>query len=213
MLVSKKRKFIFVHIFKNAGTSVKNVLKPYAASQFERFLTRVRLIPDPQFAIDHQHPTAREIRERVGEADWNSCFTFAIVRNPWDWQTSLYEYILKRKQHHLHTTVQQLGSFDAYVQAVCAREKNLHRLQQDFVCDNDGRLMVDHVARFESMTSEWQYISQRIGVESQLPHKNVSKQTDYRSYYNDKTIDLVAEAFQPDIDRFGYEFSMNRAAA
>jgi hypothetical protein len=213
MLVSMKRKFIFVHIFKNAGTSVKNVLKPHAASRLERFLTRARLMPRPQFLIDHQHPTAQAIRERVGDTIWDTCFKFAIVRNPWDWQTSLYQYILKRNQHPLHATVKQLGSFDAYIHAVCAREHCLYSLQQDFICDEDSQVIVDHVARFESMTSEWDYISKRIGLSSPLPHMNVSKEADYRTYYDNRTVDLVAEAFQPDIDRFGYQFSMTRAAA
>ena len=39
-----------------------------------------------------------------------------------------------------------------------------------------------------------------------LPHLNQSVHRDYRSYYNERTRALVAENFQPDIERFGYSF-------
>ncbi|MGK7943520.1 MAG: hypothetical protein AB4058_03540 [Microcystaceae cyanobacterium] len=51
MLLSKKQKFIFIHVYKNAGTSIFNALKPFIVNQWEDLATRIlnRLHISPPF--------------------------------------------------------------------------------------------------------------------------------------------------------------------
>ncbi|WP_287637280.1 sulfotransferase family 2 domain-containing protein [Microcystis sp. M20BS1] len=107
MLISREYKFIFVHIYKNAGTSITTALRPFAISPWQ--WTAHRLIkkagfPSP-FFDPHPFPAhvkASEIKESFGAEKFNEYFSFAVVRNPWDWQVSLYKYALKSETHHQH---------------------------------------------------------------------------------------------------------------
>ena len=41
-------------------------------------------------------------------------FKFGFVENPWDWQVSLYTFMLKDAKHHQHEFVKSLKDFDEY---------------------------------------------------------------------------------------------------
>ncbi len=112
MLMSRKRKFIFIHIYKNAGSSVTNALLPFATSKWQRMIDRVSIklkLPrqfDPApFPV---HIRAPELVKAIGKEAFDSFYSFAIVRNPWDWQVSLYNYALKSTSHPQHELTKAL---------------------------------------------------------------------------------------------------------
>src|SRR5437868_2786101 len=70
MLLSLRHKFIFIHIYKAAGTSVTHALRPFTREPFLRRRTVPRL-PD--------HITAAELRETIGVL-FDDCFKFTFVR-------------------------------------------------------------------------------------------------------------------------------------
>ena len=201
MLVSLERRFIFIHIPKAAGTSIIHALRPYArASLPRRLLHRVGFggsslpqLPD--------HAKALDVRAAMPEVFANS-FKFAVVRNPWAWQVSYYHYIRQNRKHWQHAEVAPL-SFAQYVEWRVVHDR---LLQSDFVVDDDRKLMVDSIARVESLDRDAVAIFDRIGVETRLPHRNRSRHDDYRAYYDDRTRALVAEHWAEDVERFGYSF-------
>jgi len=207
MVYSRSRGFIFVHIFKNAGTSITEALKPYALSKFERFINswaqrfRVRPLFNPFPAPGHA--TAAQIKDTLGSREWSRCFSFAIVRNPWDWQTSLYEYTRKTPEHFQHAQVAAMQSFEEYLEWRCNEDV---MLQSEFLTDLSGEVMVSYVGRFESLHESWKTIQQHTGVPCEIPRLNTSRAADYRSYYRPPLVDLVARTFEQDIKRFGYTF-------
>jgi len=149
------------------------------------------------------HIRAVDLRAQLGPAIFNSYFSFAIVRNPWDWQVSLYQFTLKNPLHHQYELIEKLGSFDEYLRWRCDREI---RLQKDFICDNEGQLLVDFVGRFEQIDRDFREVCRRIGVDVSLPKINVSNSRPYREYYTEKTTEMVRRAFEEDILEFGYDF-------
>jgi hypothetical protein len=62
------------------------------------------------------------------------------------------------------------------------------------------------VGRFERINEDFAQVSNKLGLDLVLPHENATAHRDYRTYYDDRTAALVAEAFAEDIDRFGYSF-------
>lgn len=157
---------------------------------------------DPQPFNDHI--TASEIIQKMGYDQFKTNFSFAIVRNPWDWQVSLYNYMIQRPQHFQHDLVKGMGSFAAYIKWRCEREV---RFQKDFICSNNGELLVDFVGRFERLEKDFQIICSKIGIETTLPKLNISNQRKpYQAYYNDETRNLVEKTFAADVTLFGYQF-------
>ena len=146
---------------------------------------------------------ASEIAADMGRDEFDSYFSFAIVRNPWDWQVSLYTYAIGNSDHYQHEKVKNFGSFDRYIRWRCERAV---RHQRDFVCAADGEQLVDFVGRYENLQNDFNSICKRIGVAAKLPTLNVSKTKNYREYYDRETRELVGDAFAPDIELFGYEF-------
>lgn len=208
MLMSKKHNFIFVHIYKNAGNSIKHALKPFALSQWQWIINQTLKkanIPPPFFDPRpfHGHIKASELIDAIGRDTFNSFYSFAIVRNPWDWQVSLYKYMLKLKTHHQHELVKELGGFEEYIKWRCENEV---RYQKDFIYSGDNELLVDFVGRFENLDADFKQICSQIGISASLPKLNVSNTTPYQDYYSAKTKDLVLQTFEPDIEAFEYSF-------
>ena len=208
MLISEKYKFIFVHIYKNAGTSITHALIPFATSQWQ-WIAHEALkkagIPSPFFEPHpfHKHITAPEIIEHLGLEIFDSYFSFAIVRNPWDWQVSLYKYMLKEKTHHQHGFVKELGSFEEYIKWRCSNEV---RFQKDYIYSQDDKLLVNFVGKYENLDKDFNQICTRIGISAALPKLNVSNTRPYQDYYTEETEELVRQAFEPDITTFAYSF-------
>lgn len=207
MLISKKRRFLFIHIYKNAGTSITKALIPFAANPFDRAVNRILRefrIPYPRGPQPfHAHITATELAATLGREVFNSYFTFAFVRNPWDWQVSLYKYMLKDAGHHQHQFVKSLRTFDEYLHWRCANEV---RFQRDFVYSSNGEVLIDFVGRYERLNADFEQICSRLGISAFLPKLNVSSTKPYQDYYTNNTKELVQRAFEPDIQTFKYEF-------
>jgi hypothetical protein len=205
VLVSHRHHFIFIHVYKKAGMSVRRALDPYAEGRWRRQAARFTYRAGLKFPrTDPMHLTAARVRERLSPDVYDRYYKFAFVRNPWAWQVSLYHYMLKRTDHFQNEFVRGLGGFDPYIRWRVAEEV---RLQREFLSDDDGRLLVDYVGRMETLNDDFAEICRTIGLPHRgLPHKNRSSHRDYRAYYTDETRDLVAEAFAADIDAFGYTF-------
>ncbi len=206
MLLSRKHNFIFIHIYKNAGSSITSALFPFAAGEHQlkanEYLKKININyfePQPF----HIHIKASALAEKIGRKAFNKFFTFAIVRNPWDWQVSLYTFMLRYKEHHQHELVKSFRDFNEYIRWRCAEEV---RFQKDFIVDEDGKIMIDFVGRFENLNADFKQICSRIGISVDLPKINVSNEMPYQSFYDEESIALVREAFKPDIELFNYNF-------
>ena len=206
MLISEKHNFIFIHIYKNAGNSITHALRPFALSQWQwraRQGLEILSIPSPFFDPHpfNGHIKASEIIDSLGRDKFNCFFSFAIVRNPWDWQVSLYNYMLKDKTHHQHELAKELGNFEEYIKWRCENEV---RYQKDFIYSSNNELLVNFVGRYENLGTDFNLICSRIGISASLPKLNVSNYKPYQDYYTEKTRDLVRQAFEPDIKTFDY---------
>jgi hypothetical protein len=207
MQLSHSHRFIFIHIFKTAGTSMRAVLDPYTerpgARLWRRFRTRLGSPPPPQYPQLTAHARAAEVREALPAPVFENYFKFAFVRNPWDWQVSWYHYIIQDREHHEHDCVARLSCFEEFL-----RWRIDHPVwhQRDFVTDEQGKELVDFVGRFESIHSDFEHVCAAAGIRSQLPHLNRSRHDDYRVYYSDRACFLLDEYSKGDIEYFGYRF-------
>ena len=216
MLISHKYKFLFVHIAKTGGTSVRATLERY------RWRDPLYL---PQFVCSRiSHLTGHRIGakiprhakvicayEMLPREVFDGLFKFAFVRNPWDLQVSSFHHI-RRERPHLLAGHDEFESFLRY-KLDPARPYQFHidtsiELQSDYLIDLHGRVLVDFIGRYENLADDFQQVCRRIGVPApQLAHRRQAKdRAGYQSYYTDATRALVAERFAPDIEMFGYCF-------
>jgi hypothetical protein len=215
MQLSHSHRFIFVHILKTAGESIRAVLEPYAFRPERSLPNRIRIrlgLPARPFCPGlAKHARATEIRDALPQRVFGSYYKFAFVRNPWDWQVSWYHYILQRPGHEEHGAVRPLGGFEQYLSW---RSDNYPALRQkDFVADERGELIVDFVGRFETLADDFARVCAATGVRANLPHLNRTRHDDYRTYYSDRACRLVADYCREDIEYFGYGFDRAREAA
>ncbi|MGK5092454.1 sulfotransferase family 2 domain-containing protein [Deltaproteobacteria bacterium TL4] len=218
MLISYTHKFIFFHVAKVAGLSIKEALKDYAQEP-EKFKVRrpARIIngkPNPLYEMWDAfmtHVKAKEAQKELPEAIFNQFYKFAFVRNPWDWQVSMYHFIIKETNHINHELVKSMAGFGDYLKWIVSTPKNPYAkgatpFQKDMLIDQEGKIIVDFIGRYESLTQDFQKVCQKLQLNSALPFINQSAHRDYKLYYNDETKKMVEEYFKEDIELFGYTF-------
>lgn len=207
MLISRKHNFIFIHIYKNAGTSISTALLPHCTNStvywmdriFHRFGVRLGFGPRPFPG----HIRAVQISELLSPHVFDSYFSFAFARNPWDWQVSLYSYMLKNTSHHQHELISQLGSFENYLLWLSDKKP---AQQRDFVCNEEGDCLVNFVGRFENLNEDFSLICEKLNIKASLPKMNISNEHAYQKFYNERTRQIVQELFATDIEYFNYNF-------
>ncbi|BBA35202.1 sulfotransferase family [Methylocaldum marinum] len=217
MLLSLRYNFLFVHIAKTGGTSIRNALwrqkwtDPYRIPQF--LCSKLSAMTGHKIGAKFpRHAKIIAAKEMLPREVFESLFKFAFVRNPWDLQVSSYHHI-RRERPQLIT---HIDSFEAFLRWKFdpARPPQYHadmstELQSDYVVDLHGNIVVDFLGRYEFLAEDFDTACKRIGIKTpKLPHrrKATDRRKDYRDYYDDVTAALVAEHYRPDIERFGYRF-------
>ena len=212
MELSYSHRFVFVHVYRAGGQSVRAALDPYVHVPTSRFarvpvLRRVghRGVAELR-QRNHGHITAKELRDELPPEVFGGFLKFTFVRNPWDWQVSIYHYIRQRPDHPHHHFFNRFGSFEDYLDWRINTAGPEH--QTDFVLDESGELLLDFVGRYESLDQDFAAVCERLGIDCSLPHRNRSAHRHYPEYYTAETEALVRDAYRADIDMFGYDFDV-----
>ena len=217
MLVSHDPPFLFVHIDKAAGSNIQHALRPFMKTAGRSKLRRLFGLLGPLNRVGSlykqlefsEHAPARKVQACLPPEVYARLYKFAFVRNPWDRLVSRHAYLLRKKEHALSRTVNELGGFDAYLKWELSRgpRNGGMRHQADYVTGADGRLTVDFVGYFERLADDFAEVCRKIGVPASLPPpKAHAPREDYRSFYTEETRDMVARAYARDIELFGYTF-------
>ena len=210
-IVSSARNFVFVHVYKNAGSSITEVLKPHGdlPPRLDDRLRRCRWIGESglhigKFHFFCNHASASEIRAELGGDRFDKMFSFGFVRNPWSRLVSLYHY--KRVAIDASGTRRFTTSFEDWI-AQLPHAPDKPPPQMHFLFSNEGKQLVSYIGRFEKLPRDLGYIGDRIGVSfTSLGHLNATRHGHYRDYYDPRSREVVRRLFAPDIERFGYEF-------
>ena len=194
MLISDKNSFIFFHLYKTGGTSVTSMIQRYCNRSLEKHMNWNNFSKVDSLSLRNKY------------------FTFGFVRNPWDWQVSLYFYMLKDRGHHQHRMIKRMKNFDEYISWRVEREV---RLQYNFFSEDgtiDTPIKLDFIGKLENIEEDMKKIKQKIKEKSNveisysIPHLNKTNHKNYREYYTDETKEMVRKAFTKDIEYFNYDF-------
>lgn len=217
MLLSPRYGFLFVHIAKTGGTSVRAALQGLRWRDpwyFPMFLCS-RLSHLSGHRIGTKLPRHAKIvaaKELLPREFFEQLFKFAFVRNPWDLQVSSFHHIRRERPHYLGGHEDFEGFLRWKLDPDRPYQYHLDtsiELQSDYLIDLHGQVVVDLIGRYERLEEDFAEVCRRIGItRPALPHQRqaTDREKDYRSYYTDETAALVAERFRRDVELLGYRF-------
>lgn len=162
----------------------------------------------------------RDIFKNRGD-DIERYLVFSIIRNPWDWHLSWYNYIANdhngRKSGMVleHEQIKDL-SFSEYISWLSNNElprsetDYARRQVSDWLVDEDGKIANIHVIRQENLERELSEFCEEHGLHVTIPRGeriNASREADdYRKFYCDGDVEKIYHRHKKDIELFGYEF-------
>ena len=203
MAYSKKLDLVFIHIPKNAGTSI------------------IEAMIEKDNTVKHGHYNWRLY------SGSNPKYSFSIVRNPWDRVYSCYRYA-KMEKSFWHGKGSKWGTHPDYKICNQFNFKDIIKMlynnralldlpedkrplfhynwsyQYNFIY-NGNRVETKNIFRYENMSKVEKYLEDNFQIN--LPKLNVSRgKNNYTEQYDDEMIDLVSKIYSKDIELFDYTF-------
>lgn len=210
MIISHSRKFIFIHIYKCAGSAMSIAL------------------PDDNDESIHQnvaipyHFTAKEIQNEIENGDiypaltynrnaWSDYYKFAFVRNPYDWAVSLYFWLRENQSHDMNgfcnsITFSEFVDYLYYPNDLVFNDGSSEaycRPLKTFVIDaNDNQ--IDFIGRFENVDNDYNRVCNHLNISNTLTKTNTSNHLSFSQYYTTDIQNKILELYKEDFDFFGY---------
>lgn len=181
-IVNDQHKHIFIHVPKTAGTSME--CQPWVGG--------------------NGHATANHYHVALGDEDFRKYFSWGFVRNPFDRLLSVHSAVW---QHPDHCKVRDVVPKDFAEFVHKLPELAFPHIYPMFLylCDGDGKILVDFVGRYETLNQDWLRACRTIGVSHhRLCHKNSTKHEEWRACYTKELLQIVGEHYRRDFDIFGY---------
>lgn len=215
MILSRGRRYIFVHAPKTGGTSLALALEARAMADDVMLgdtpkakNRRHRLKGVETSGRLWKHAMLTDLTGLVSQDEIERFFVFTLVRNPWDRMVSYYHWL--REQSFEHPAVALAGQLD-FGAFVSHREtvESLRRYPYGrYVADADGVERANLFIRLEHLREDIVPLESHLGFSlGDVPHANRSSRSpDFRGYYTDSAAEIVADTCAEDISRFSYRF-------
>lgn len=217
-MISHKHKFIFIHIPKCAGSSIRDHF--FDGTKFDWRIPDYEVLYGwcPKRKIHLQHATAKQLLETelISEEIWNSYFKFTFVRNPWDRAYSDYLWIMadRKLKGSFKEYITKTGNFER-----CLTDKDHetyrgdHLLPQTEFYHTDGKFKMDFVGRFEKLSEDVAIVNKNIKslrLFNSHEKKSENRLSHYSLFYTRSKKALVDNYYAQDIEQLNYSFEDKR---
>jgi chondroitin 4-sulfotransferase 11 len=215
-VIDKKEKYLFIHIPKNAGTSITHALHgktPHEVSSQNGL---------------NKHSDFLKVHALFEVYGLKKYFKFAVLRNPFDRMVSIFHYkidglekkikygkikngdpeTIDRCEYILHDV---MYDFNKWLMFPEEREPLLYderfgASQLSFLKNHKGKIGVDYIMKFENLEEDWKYVMSKIDKAKPLPHMNQTDHKHYRDIYDFDSEEYIREVCKEEIEHFKYEF-------
>lgn len=215
MIISRGRKYIFVHCPKTGGTALSLALEARAMAddiligdtpKAQRRKGRLKRISVPGRLW--KHSTLADIDGLIPEDELAGMFVVTLVRNPWDRLVSYYHWLREQGFDHPAVALAKAQEFSAFLNhpdTVAAVSASPYA---SYVRRPGGQERCDLFIRLEAFDHDVAPFERHLGFRlSPLARANPSERVrDWRGYYSEADRDLVSRLCAEDIERFGYRF-------
>ncbi len=211
MHANHKRKALFFHIPKTGGHAIHTAFSDYKITNKDRW--EFYLGMHGNFTdLKYNHETKRVFKKLMKY--WKFCF----VRNPWAHAVSLYFHTIDsdrwEKDDHSYP-LENYKSFKWFLET-CDSQQPKYTPQSRYTF-KDKEFKIDKWYRYEQLQEAWDDLCERFNYEKfKLPVINTTKPRknkfdiiypeDYRTFYDDETIEYVASKSENEIRLFNYCF-------
>lgn len=215
MILSRGRRYIFIHIPKTGGTALTLALEARAmkddviVSDTPKGRARKRRLAGVEAAGRlWKHSTLADLRGLATDEEIAGFFTFTLVRNPWDRMVSYYHWLRAQGFAHPAVALARRTDFTAFLNAPETQAAISAHPYASYVTAAGGRERCDLYLRLEHFETDAAPLETHLGFRpGALPRTNESARArDWRGYYADATAEIVARSCAQDISRFGYRF-------
>ena len=203
MIFNLDREFVFVHVQKTGGMSIKKALSTIDGCVETNYHDFVSNLDNPE-----------------------KFFKFSFVRNPFDRIVSWYNMGIKKNINsklvgydntfweYLLENSTNFSEFLNCTEKIMEYKdigkpyfKSISFNQLDYFKDINGNIIMDYIGRFENIKDDFDKICNLLNINNlELPHINKFQHDDYRSYYTTKDIDKVTSLYSEDLKYFNYKF-------
>ena len=192
----------YVHV-PRTGMAMKKIISDWLKPNFNVSDT------DP-WMIDHPH--LGMVKEHYPYAK-----TMSVVRNPWQRVYSLYRKV-STEGYWLDwndQTLLDLKPINEWIADYCNPEIEFNfprwftrfTNQIDFIRVNDEH--VDFVCKAENLEQDFKKIKEYLKCDIPLPDISEYDHWEFKNYFNDRSIKLIAKLHERDIDAFNYSLRIS----
>lgn len=214
MIISTGRNYIFAHAPKTGGTAMALALEA-------RAMKDDILIGDTPKAIRRRnrlkklsargrlwkHSTLADIEGIITREQMAQMTVFTITRNPWDRLVSYYHWLQGQSFDHVTVGLSKTLSFNDFLRHDAVLPAFTAQPISAMTTDGAGTDHRTHLVMIEHWERDVAPICKKLGFDLTLERVNQSvRAADYRIYYTDADVDLVAQACAADIALSGYTF-------
>ncbi|MEM8979101.1 MAG: sulfotransferase family 2 domain-containing protein [Pseudomonadota bacterium] len=214
MILSRGRKYIFLHAPKTGGTSLTVALEARAkaddiiVSDTPKGRARAkRQAKLPAKGRLWKHSTLADLEGLISQDELSQMFIVMMVRNPWERVRSYYAWLQDQSFEHPAVTLAKTLSFDAFICHPMIAQSFRSNPYGNYVTDWTGREWPTHFIRLEHLDTDLTRFEQHLGVALPLGQHNESG----GAYKINAQFTLFSACFwgltcSKDISRFQYTF-------
>jgi hypothetical protein len=215
MILSRGRRYLFIHIPKTGGTALALALEARAMKDDmlvgdtpKARARRARLRGVKTAGRLWKHSTLADLAGLVTEAEVAGLFTLTLVRNPWDRVASYYTWLRAQSFAHPAVGLAKAQSFTGFLNHPQTQASLTAWPYGAYMRDAAGVERCSLFARLERVEEDLAPFEAHLGFRV-TPFERINasaRARDWRGFYSDADAALVGRLCAEDIARFGYGF-------
>lgn len=130
--------------------------------------------------------------------DWDKTFRFGFCRHPYERFVSAYCNLRYDLKYDINTFIEN----EVHMKKLFNNQRVLVNSCSEYLCDDNGALMVNFLGRFENFKADWGVIARVLKITDDLPHNNQTNRA--KPILGKKAKQILYDIYNNDFQKFGY---------